>query len=316
MPVQLTCAGAIWFMDNHSQMHNRPGAGFYTVTSEDIAQSIVSMCEYSVHSHQEEMRNGFISLRGGHRAGISGTAVIQNGRISAVRDITSINLRIARDIEGVATPLMERAFAGGRLCGLLIAGPPSSGKTTVLRDLARQLGNGRLGRFVKCVVVDERCEIGAVSDGAPQNNMGLCCDVLSGYPKGEGILHAVRTLSPGVILCDEIGGAREAQGIIEGLNCGIKIIATAHAGSINELLLRPQIKRLLEHGAFERVVQLESEDMPGVVARVMEARDLHEAFGDDMHRCMRAACGIDGGAGAYTPQGENAEPASHAHNSV
>jgi stage III sporulation protein AA len=312
MPIALTCAGSIWFMDNHSQMHNRPGAGFYAVTQEDIAQSVISMCAYSVHSHQEEMRNGFISLRGGHRAGISGTAVIENGRIGAVRDITSINLRIARDIEGVALPLMDKVFSGTRLCGLLIAGPPSSGKTTVLRDLARQLSNGRLGRFMKCVVVDERSEIGAVFDGIPQNNLGICCDILSGYPKGEGIIHAVRTLSPQVILCDEIGGVDETNGIIEGLNCGVKVIATAHAGGMEELLMRPQIKRLLEQGAFERIIQLEGEDTPGVVAGMVDVRDLNETSGDVTNCLVRTDCGADGGGGTHAAPCANGVVNSHA----
>jgi stage III sporulation protein AA len=278
MPVALTCTGQIWFLDNHSQLHNRPNGSFYAVTPEDIASSVVSMCAYSVHSHQEEMKNGFISLRGGHRAGIGGTAVLHQGKITALRDITSVNLRIARDIEGVAIPLMERSFTAG-LCGLLIAGPPSSGKTTVLRDLARQLSNGRLGYYLKAVVIDERCEIGAVSEGVPQNKPGLCCDILSGYPKGDGIQHAVRTLSPQVILCDEIGGAAEAESILEGLNCGVKIIATAHAGSLSELASRPQIMRLLEYGAFERVAQLEGADTPGMIAQLIETEDFIETGG-------------------------------------
>ena len=315
MPISLTCAGNIWFMDKHSQMHNRPPSiGYYLVTQDDIAQSVISLCAYSVHSHQEEMRGGFISLRGGHRAGISGTAVVQNGKICAVRDISSINLRVARDIEGIATALMEQAFPDGRLCGLLIAGPPSSGKTTVLRDIARQLSNGYTGKYIKCVVVDERCEIGAVFDGIPQNNMGLCCDILSGYPKGEGIWHAVRSLSPQVVICDEIGGAQEAENIIEGLNCGVKIIATAHAGNLDELLERPQIRRLFEYGAFERVVQLEGAEVPGTITKTVEAGELLETRGFIMHRGLWRTDWPDGGKGAYAPRGAGAFTEFYADN--
>jgi len=316
MPVALTCAGNIWFMDNHSQMHNRPGHELYLVTQEDIAQSVISMCAYSVHSHQEEMRGGFISLRGGHRAGIGGTAVIQDGRISAVRDISSINLRIARDIEGIAISLMDQVFPGGKLCGVLIAGPPSSGKTTILRDLARQISNGYTGKYIKCVVVDERCEIGAVFDGIPQNKLGLCCDVLSGYPKGEGIWHAVRSLSPQVVLCDEIGGVKEAENIIEGLNCGVKIIATAHAGDFDELIQKPQIRRLLECGAFDKIVQLEGDDAPGRISHIMEAGDLLETRGLVMHRGLWRTGGFDGGSGAYAPCGDSTDSKRYDYNSI
>jgi stage III sporulation protein AA len=275
---------------------------------------MISMCAYSVHSHQEEIREGFISLRGGHRAGISGTAVLQRGKITAVRDISSINLRIARDIEGIAKPLMEQVFPGGKLCGLLIAGPPSSGKTTMLRDVARRISSGHTGRFVKCVVVDERCEIGAVFDGIPQNNLGPCCDVLSGYPKGEGIWHAVRSLSPQVVVCDEIGGVKEAESIIEGLNCGVQVIATAHSGNVQELMQRPQIKRLLEHGAFGRIVQLQGDIAPGTIEQIIKAGDLLETGGFAVHSGLRCVGRVDGGTGACTPRGDGTSAACHADN--
>ena len=283
-PIALTCPGQTWFLGKNAQLHNLPQQG-YIVSKADIADSVVTMCGHSVHTHQNEMKNGFISLMGGHRAGLCGSAVLTGGEISALRDITSINLRIAREVRGAATPLVERIFRQ-KLCGVLIAGPPSSGKTTILRDLARQLASGKAGRMLRVAVVDERCELGAVYEGVPQNSLGPSCDILSGYPKGQGILMAVRTMSPQVIVCDEIGARDEVDGILDGLNCGVKVVATAHADSLGELCRRGQIRRLLDNGAFDRIVMLEGGDVPGRIGDILEVGDLLEAPGDGAHRSM------------------------------
>jgi stage III sporulation protein AA len=173
-------------------------------------------------------------------------------------------------VRDAAAPIVRRVFQGG-VCSLLIVGAPSSGKTTVLRDLARQLSCGKAGGYLKVAVVDERCELGAVYDGVPQNDLGPCCDILSGYPKAEGILTAVRTLSPQVILCDEIGGEPEVSGMLDGVNCGVKMIATAHAATIAELKGRKQIRRLLEYGVFDQIVRLGGADSPGQIVEIVEA---------------------------------------------
>lgn len=290
-PVMMICAERAWFIDADSQLLNLPKTP-YICTQNDIADSVVSMCAYSVHSHQQEFKDGYISLRGGHRAGICGTAVVGDKGITTVRDITSINLRIAREVHGAADALIQLVFDKGP-CGTLIAGIPSSGKTTLLRDLTRKLATGVTGRFIKVAVVDERCELGAVYDGVPQNDLGLSCDVLSGYPKGEGILSAVRTLSPEVVVCDEIGGGSEVDSILDGLNAGVKIIATAHAGSVGELLRRPQLVRLLESGAFEKIVLLGSFQKPGEIRQILEVGELFaKTYG---HSAYNSVLRNDGG---------------------
>jgi len=271
-PIAITCPNRSWFVDQRSQLHNIPGPCF-SVTPDEIEQSVLSICSYSVHTHQNEMINGYVSLRGGHRAGVCGQAVLNDGKVSALRGITSINLRIARDIIGAADKVIAAAFLDG-LKGALIAGPPSSGKTTILRDLARQLSSGKAGTYYRVSVVDERGEIGAVHEGIPQNDLGPGCDILTGYPKGEGIITAVRTLSPQVVICDEIGGEEEVSGMLDGLSCGVKVIASAHAESLEELLGRRQIVRLLREGAFSVIVLLGGADQPGTLLKTMRTKEL------------------------------------------
>ncbi len=198
-----------------------------TLTRDDLEACFQELCRHSVHSYAREIAEGWITLPEGHRAGFCGTAVIQDGRLSSLRDISSINIRIARQIKGCADELYHSVFGNG-LRSLLIAGRPMSGKTTVLRELSRLLGERH-----KVALIDSRNELAAVYRGTPSLDVGDHTDVLSGYPRTEGILIALRTLSPDIILCDEISG--DAASIEHCMNCGVKLLATIHAASAEEL---------------------------------------------------------------------------------
>jgi stage III sporulation protein AA len=248
---------------------NFPREDSIIATKRDINETFRFICDSSIHSHQHEIRNGYVTLKGGHRAGICGTAVLDGNNISNIRDISSINLRIAREIIGAANEVTKFSVFDNIPSGMLLIGPPGCGKTTILRDLVRQLSSGLVNQIsYKVAVVDERGEIAAVWQGVPQNNLGPCCDVLDGYPKGEGIHQAIRSLSPDYIFCDEIGSFSEAEGIIASLNAGVAVIATAHALKIEEIYKRPHIARLIRTGAFKNIILLNGREKPSTVKAV------------------------------------------------
>lgn len=194
------------------------------LTIEDIADYFAEICRYSIHSYQEEIAEGFVTLDGGHRVGICGTAVRENGRITFLKDISGLNIRVAHAVRGCSDELFDRVGE----CSLLIAGKPMSGKTTILRDLAVRLGARR-----RVTVIDSRGEIAAAVHGMPSYDVGLNTDVLSGCEKSEGIMLALRSLSPEFIICDEI--AHDEKAVEQALFCGVKIIASVHAGSMAEV---------------------------------------------------------------------------------
>lgn len=272
-PVTICCPNGIFFLKKRGGLNCIPDSDDLTADRGDLEASFRILCSYSVYSHESEIRGGYVTIQGGHRAGICGTAVMQNGQIAGMRDISSINIRIAREIPGCADSILS-LLKENVTRGLLLAGPPASGKTTILRDLARQLSSGTRGNIRKIAVVDERGEIAASCGGVPQNNVGLCCDVLDGYPKAEGIMLAVRSLSPQVVICDELGTERETYAVEQSLNAGVGVVASMHAGNAEELMKRRQAAQLLRTGAFPYVAVLSGAAAPGTVAGIYKAGDL------------------------------------------
>ncbi len=240
--------------------------------NQDIEESYLILCDFSIYSHQEEIKKGYITIMGGHRVGISGTAVLQQGQIATVREISSLNIRVARQVYGAANELLSR-IGQDISKGLLIAGPPSCGKTTLLRDLARQLATGAGGIPKKVAIIDERGELAGTYCGIPQNDLGLCSDILDHYPKGEGMIQAVRALSPQFIFCDELGGQEDLEAIQQGLHAGAAIISTIHAGNIDDLLRKKQGQSLLQSQAFGYIAMMDAIAL-GQIAEIHKAGDL------------------------------------------
>lgn len=269
-PLSITCAGGTVFLTSSYQPTYLVRDNLLVVNKAELEESFQTLCSYSIHSHQNEIKNGYVTMRGGHRAGICGTAVVSGGEVVSVRDVSSINLRVAREVSGAADEFFTQTD-WNQNGGFLIAGAPSSGKTTLLRDIARQLSWGRMEAPMRVAVIDERGELAGTFQGESGNDLGPCCDILDGYPKGIGILQAVRTLSPQVIICDEVGDEADLESMKAGMNAGVRMIASIHAGSLRELLQRRQARELLATGAFFSVVLLEGQAHVGKIAEIYRA---------------------------------------------
>lgn len=234
-------------------------------TQRELDACVAQLCEYSVHTHQQELRDGYIHTPEGCRAGIAGRAVTENGRIGAVRDITGVCLRVARVHRGCANtlvPLLAQATGGVLLCG-----EPACGKTSLLRDLARQLSRGIGTPRRRVTVVDERGEL-ALGEELTD------CEVLAGYPKPIGVLQAVRCLAPDVVLLDELGTEEEVAALLTALHGGVITVASVHAATPQALYHRPALRRCLKSGGFAQVVFLKGREHPGAIARVCTADEV------------------------------------------
>jgi stage III sporulation protein AA len=197
--------------------------------------------------------------------GLCGTYVTdEKGRIR-ICDVSSLNFRISREIPGIAEKLFPKLLCDGKFCSTLIVSEPCGGKTTLLTDLVRVLSN----HGYRSAVVDERGEIASCFRGIPQKELGALADVLDGYPKPYGMMVALRALSPQVLVCDEIGSNEETERMLEAMNAGVPVLATAHAKDEEELFNRPQIKRLMDAGALSKIVLLKGAKAPGKISKVL-----------------------------------------------
>ena len=200
------------------RVRNRAGDGKTAgriCTKQELEETFEALCEYSVHSHQQELRQGYISTRSGCRAGVAGTTVVEGGRVVSMRSITSLCIRVARPHPGCAASL-ARALTDsrGRVHSALLCGEPSSGKSSLLRDLARQLSQGLTGRRYRVSVIDERGELSGVPEAPGQASLRNC-DVLLYCPKPAGIGQAVRCLAPDVLLFDELGVRADPEAVCQ-----------------------------------------------------------------------------------------------------
>ncbi len=221
--LSLVCFDGIFYVTPKGRITQNFREGL-VVTAGDIRRGLELVTRSSVYAFENEIRSGFVTLSGGHRVGISGDAVCENGKISHIRTVQSLNYRFAREVIGAADCVMDRIFDGQSIKNTLIVSPPMCGKTTMLRDIARQLSaSGK-----KVSIVDERGEIAALSLGASPFELGANCDVLSGAQKAEGMLIMLRSMSPDVIITDEIGGEEDFEAIREIKKRGVKVITSLH----------------------------------------------------------------------------------------
>ena len=233
----------------------------HIVSQQELLQSFEKVCESSVYSYRRQICDGYITIRGGNRVGIVGSAVIDNGQIININYISSLNFRIARQQIGCSNKIIEDIIdlENNSVYNTLIVSPPGCGKTTLLRDIVRNISNGIkvIGFKGKTVgVVDERGEIAAMYKGIPQNDIGIRTDVIDNMPKPEAMRMLVRSMSPDVIVCDEIGSLEDINAIDYAMCSGVKGIFTAHGKDEEEIKRNPELSKLLDKHIFERVILL------------------------------------------------------------
>jgi len=247
----------------------------YLASGEDLEKTIELLSSYSLYAFEEELRQGYLTIPGGHRVGLAGRTVVEGGRVKVLRDISSLNFRLARQVKGTGEKVLAFIFDRrmGRIMHSLVISPPQGGKTTLLRDLARLIseGAGILGQAGKKVgIVDERSELAGCYRGVPQLDVGFRTDVLDGCPKAEGIMLMLRSLSPQVIITDEIGRGEDVKAIEEAVHAGVSVIASAHGSSLEEICQRPIMGGLLQKNYFERLIFLSNNRGPGTLEMIIE----------------------------------------------
>lgn len=249
----------------------------YLVSDQDMHRTVQLISGSSIYAFEEEIKNGFITVKGGHRVGITGKTVVDRGKVKTIKHITGLNIRIAREVIGSADKLMPLIIdrESKKLHHTLIISPPRCGKTTLLRDIIRQLSDGVPNlefRGVTVGVVDERSEIAGCYLGLPQKNVGLRTDVLDACPKAEGMMILIRAMGPQIIATDEIGRPEDTAALEEVLNAGIKVVTTAHGANMKEILRRPVLQDIFKIGVFDRVVTLGRSRGAGTIEDVFDCR--------------------------------------------
>lgn len=247
-----------------------------------IMHLLATISQNSIYALEAELRQGYVTIAGGHRIGLSGKAIVEDGLVRTLKYIKGFNIRLARQVPGCADKLLPQLFdCQNRLQSTLLVAAPQGGKTTMLRDLTRSLSLGRHTVGHKVVVVDERSEIAACYQGVPQLDLGPRVDVLDACPKAEGMMMALRSLSPQVLVTDEIGRREDVVAILEALHAGVAVLATAHGNDYAELLARPVLRELLVANSFQRYVFMSTRLGPGTIEAVLPAAELKGGFNDD-----------------------------------
>jgi stage III sporulation protein AA len=227
--------------------------------AEDLKIIMQKISNYSLYAFEEDIKQGYITIKGGHRVGICGKCILEGNSIKSIKYISSINIRISRAVENCSKKFIPYMFNGKRLLNTIIISPPKCGKTTVLRDLAKNISDGINSMGIdgrKVCIIDERSELAACYEGIPQMNVGMRTDVLDSCIKSEGIMMAIRSMSPDVIVCDEIGREEDMKSILSALSCGVNVITSIHGFGIEDLYKRFVFKNLIDNKVFDRAIVL------------------------------------------------------------
>ncbi|CDE15252.1 stage III sporulation protein AA [Clostridium sp. CAG:470] len=233
----------------------------YNILQTEILQIVERLCENSIYAYKNQICEGFITIKGGHRVGLTGSCVIENGKITNIKYISSLNIRIAREVKNCSTRILREIIdiENKTIYNSIIVAPPGRGKTTILRDIIRRLSDGIEEinfRGKTCGVVDERGEIAAMYKGAPQNDVGIRTDIIENVSKNKGIHMLIRTMAPEIIACDEIGSKEDVEAIHYALYSGVKGIFTMHGKNVEDIKNNKQIYELIENREIQKIIFL------------------------------------------------------------
>ena len=258
VPATVLLGNREWFVDAEGGLSDRQPEGAAN-RAEELEAVLKHLCQYSVYAFADEIRQGFLTIQGGHRVGLAGQVILEeDNRIRNLKYIRYLNIRIAHEIRGVSDSVLPYLYSrDGQVLNTLLISPPGCGKTTMLRDIIRHISDGTIyGRGVNVSVVDERSEIAGSYLGIAQNDVGIRTDVMDGCPKQEGMMMLIRAMAPQVLAVDELGSEGDIKALQTASCCGCKLVATIHGSSLAEVRMKKYMCNVIADGLFERYLIL------------------------------------------------------------
>jgi len=271
-PLLIQYDGAEFFLTKTGERCKTAEQAF-RVTRREIQETMEFVGKYSLYAYEEELKQGYLTLQGGHRVGVAGKVVLEGDKVKSIRYISCLNIRLSHQIVGCGDAVLPFIYDASGVRHTLIISPPRCGKTTLLRDVIRQISNGSRGLKGYTVgVVDERSEICGCYLGVPGNDVGIRTDVMDACPKAEGMMMMVRSMAPEVLAVDEIGRYEDIHAIETALFCGCRLLATVHGSSLSDIQSKPLFQRLMEEKVFERYIILCHGNRVGEVSQILDGR--------------------------------------------
>ena len=270
-PILVTEGGREYFL-NKQGAYTKHLAEAVRINQKDLESIIQHVCHYSLYAFEEELKQGYITVAGGHRIGVVGQVVMEgNGQIRTIKNIRGLNIRVSHQLKGVSEPILPYLYKQGTFSNVLIVSPPGCGKTTLLRDIVRNVSDGNAyAEGMTVGVVDERSEIAGSFMGQPQNDVGIRTDVLDACPKALGMMLLLRAMSPKVIAIDELGNEEEIAAVKTIVACGSKVVATMHGNDLQDIRQRSSMEKLLQASCFDVILFLGREQGRCVLKEIYE----------------------------------------------
>lgn len=287
-PVIVLYRGGEVFLDRTGRFTDKPSEA-YSASEKELSALLNHICHYSPYAFEDEIRQGFVTVEGGHRVGIAGQVVLEGETsVRTIKHISYMNIRVAHEMKGTADKVLPHLYERGRLKNTLIISPPGCGKTTLLRDIIRQVSDGNAyGRGVSVGVVDERSEIAGSYLGCPQNDVGIRTDVLDACPKVLGMMLLLRSMSPKVIAIDELGGKDDLEALRHAAACGSRILATIHGENLQDYVHKLVNCGMWDEQLFECFLILGKEDGQPVLKNICGKEDVYASFVGRNYDCGR-----------------------------